>query len=317
MTVQPEKLLRRYQYDPLDRVADCATLDSVGIQRFYQKKRLATEIQGQMRYSFFAHETQLLAQQQQQASQVGCALLATDLQSSVLSSVAAEQHQRPVYSPYGHRSPGNGLISLLGFNGERRDSVTGHYLLGNGHRAFNPVLMRFNSPDRLSPFGKGGVNAYAYCLGDPVNMVDPKGEFGFFVRGIEQLASGAVSIGQRIGKRFRGVNNSVSSKFEKPVSTQAMAGAELTEVYDAGAKYRLAKERAHQVLARIEKFERFAVANEFPDSIQYKLPKEQLPLIKAFDQADDHLTRVAERYVSKYPNEEPHITQLVQMVREQ
>jgi len=37
------------------------------------------------------------------------------------------------------------------------------------------VLMRFNSPDSLSPFGKGGVNAYAYCAGDPVNRADANG----------------------------------------------------------------------------------------------------------------------------------------------
>ncbi|WP_434706426.1 RHS repeat-associated core domain-containing protein [Pseudomonas sp. Z1-12] len=47
--------------------------------------------------------------------------------------------------------------------------MTGHYLLGNGYRAFNPGLMRFNSPDSLSPFGEGGLNAYAYSVGDPVN----------------------------------------------------------------------------------------------------------------------------------------------------
>ncbi|MCY1433952.1 hypothetical protein D9M71_499940 [compost metagenome] len=35
--------------------------------------------------------------------------------------------------------------------------------------------MRFNSPDSWSPFGKGGVNAYAYCEGDPRNRVDPTG----------------------------------------------------------------------------------------------------------------------------------------------
>ncbi|EGH65727.1 hypothetical protein PSYAC_12586, partial [Pseudomonas syringae pv. actinidiae str. M302091] len=58
---------------------------------------------------------------------------------------------------------------------ERVDPVTGHYLLGNGYRAFNPMLMRFNSPDSLSPFGEGGLNAYAYCAGDPVNRVDPSG----------------------------------------------------------------------------------------------------------------------------------------------
>ncbi|MFF1916268.1 RHS repeat-associated core domain-containing protein [Streptomyces sp. NPDC058239] len=72
-------------------------------------------------------------------------------------------------------SPEAGLVSLLGFNGERPDPVTGHYLLGNGYRAFNPVLMRFPSPDSWSPFGEGGLNSYAYCLGDPVNRVDPTG----------------------------------------------------------------------------------------------------------------------------------------------
>ncbi|MGE8066689.1 RHS repeat-associated core domain-containing protein [Pseudomonas sp. NPDC089569] len=64
----------------------------------------------------------------------------------------------------------------MGFNGEVIDPLTGHYLLGNGHRAFNPVLMRFNSPDSLSPFGRGGLNPYAYCLGDPVNFSDPTGK---------------------------------------------------------------------------------------------------------------------------------------------
>ncbi|WP_230202737.1 RHS repeat-associated core domain-containing protein, partial [Pseudomonas syringae] len=49
--------------------------------------------------------------------------------------------------------------------------------------AFNPVLMRFNSPDSLSPFGEGGVNAYAYayCEGDPVNRVDPSGHLPKFL----------------------------------------------------------------------------------------------------------------------------------------
>jgi RHS repeat-associated protein len=176
MTAQRETLLCRYQYDPLDRVVNCAPLNQDAVQRFYRKNRLATEIQGPVRYSVFEHESQLMAQQQQhEAGRVDSALLAIDLQRSVLHTIAVGEHQRPVYAPYGHRSPESGLSSLLGFNGERRDPVTGHYLLGNGYRAFNPVLMRFNSPDSLSPFGKGGVNAYAYCAGDPVNRVDPTG----------------------------------------------------------------------------------------------------------------------------------------------
>lgn len=35
--------------------------------------------------------------------------------------------------------------------------------------------MRFHSPDILSPFGAGGIHAYAYCAGDPINHVDPTG----------------------------------------------------------------------------------------------------------------------------------------------
>lgn len=77
-----------------------------------------------------------------------------------------------VYSPYGYHLPSQGV---LGFEGDRRDPVTGHYHLGNGYRAFNPSLMRFNSPDNLSPFDRGGFNAYAYCQGDPVNYQDPSG----------------------------------------------------------------------------------------------------------------------------------------------
>ncbi|HEY3985131.1 RHS repeat-associated core domain-containing protein [Cedecea sp.] len=66
---------------------------------------------------------------------------------------------------------------VLGFNGERLDPVTGTTHLGNGYRAYSPVLMRFICPDSWSPFGEGGINPYAYCDGDPVNRVDPTGHF--------------------------------------------------------------------------------------------------------------------------------------------
>lgn len=48
---------------------------------------------------------------------------------------------------------------------------------GNGYRACNPVLLRFNCPDSMSPFGAGGINPYACCRGDPVNRTDPSGHF--------------------------------------------------------------------------------------------------------------------------------------------
>lgn len=60
-------------------------------------------------------------------------------------------------------------------NTETSTDNGGHYLLGQGYRAFNPVLMRFNSPDSFSPFGKEGLNSYSYCVGDPINFKDPVG----------------------------------------------------------------------------------------------------------------------------------------------
>ncbi|MEJ8864190.1 RHS repeat-associated core domain-containing protein [Pseudomonas jessenii] len=104
-------------------------------------------------------------------------LLATDHQRSVINALDENRPHPIAYTPYGHRPADNGLLSLLGFNGERPDPLTGHYHLGNGYRQFNPVLMRFNSPDSWSPFGKGGLNAYEYCSGDPVNQSDPNGHY--------------------------------------------------------------------------------------------------------------------------------------------
>ncbi|WLH45860.1 RHS repeat-associated core domain-containing protein [Pseudomonas beijingensis] len=182
MSSTNETLLCRYRYDPLDRLADCTPSANARTQRFYLKERLTSEIQASVHRSIFQQDDQLLAQQQRQDGTVETTLLATDQQRSVLRALDATQPHPLAYTPYGHRAPENGLLSLLGFNGERPDPVTGHYLLGNGYRAFNPVLMRFNSPDSLSPFGEGGLNAYAFCVGDPVNRTDPSGHFPNFLK---------------------------------------------------------------------------------------------------------------------------------------
>ncbi|MBV4507534.1 RHS repeat-associated core domain-containing protein [Pseudomonas sp. BW13M1] len=62
-----------------------------------------------------------------------------------------------------------------GFQGQRVELSTGHYLLGNGYRAYNPALMRFNSPDSYSPFDRGGINCYCFALNSPTNFSDPSG----------------------------------------------------------------------------------------------------------------------------------------------
>ncbi|MGY2261988.1 RHS repeat-associated core domain-containing protein [Pseudomonas sp. SDO55104_S430] len=174
-----QTLLCRYNYDALNRLTASAPSVPTRSERFYLKERLVTVSQGVVHSSIMQHDDQLLAQQQRQSGAVETCLLVTDHQRSVLKVFGASQSTPLGYTPYGHHSAQNGLLSLLGFNGERADSVTGWYLLGNGYRAFDPVLMRFICPDSLSPFHRGGFNAYAYCQGDPVNRSDPNGHWSF------------------------------------------------------------------------------------------------------------------------------------------
>lgn len=178
-----------YRYDALDQLVACVLSEQADTQRFYLKNRLATEIQDSMQCSIFQHEDQLLALRQRREDER--ILLAADQQRSVLNAVGNSRLYSRVYTPYGHRPPLEGYSNLLGFNGERVDPFTGHYLLGNGYRSFNPVLMRFNSPDRHSPFGEGGLNAYAYCLGDPVNREDSTGRSSVLVRFFSRLGNRA------------------------------------------------------------------------------------------------------------------------------
>ncbi|WP_239499314.1 RHS repeat-associated core domain-containing protein [Pseudomonas putida] len=190
-------LLVKHQYDALNRLVASTLSAQATSQCFYLKDRLVTEIQGTEQRSIMQHDDQLLAQQQRQSGNVETRLLATDPQRSVLNVLDATRPHPLAYTPYGHRPLGNGLLSLLGFNGERQDPVTGWYLLGNGYRAFNPVLMRFNGPDNLSPFGKGGLNAYGYCVGDPVNRSDPNGHWS-----IGGMLNGLSNFRNRVARRF-------------------------------------------------------------------------------------------------------------------
>ncbi|RMU75656.1 hypothetical protein ALP24_200133 [Pseudomonas syringae pv. aptata] len=85
--------------------------------------------------------------------------------------------------------------------------------------------MRFNSPDSMSPFGKGGMNAYAYCAGDPVNRSDPTGH----EVDVGQVLS-FVWIGLGLFGAFVGVKTAVPAikaiaKGGEPLSTKLIAAS--------------------------------------------------------------------------------------------
>lgn len=125
-------------------------------------------------------------------------LLNIDRQQSVLGR---GRYEPRAYAPYGGLGacPPPGLA----FCGQHLDLRTGSYPLGNGHRFYSPRLRRFIRPDSLSPFGKGGYNAYAYCQGDPFNFVDPSGRFPAIIAPIRSIVSGVINLAISAVKVYR------------------------------------------------------------------------------------------------------------------
>jgi RHS repeat-associated protein len=94
---------------------------------------------------------------------------------------------RKTYGAFGTHDATRGVAGTS-YAGEVREADTGWYLLGQ--RAYSPTLRRFLGPDRLSPFGAGGVNRYAYCGGDPIDRVDPGGNMWSMWQAVSQGFSG-------------------------------------------------------------------------------------------------------------------------------
>jgi RHS repeat-associated protein len=160
-----------YGYDASDRIHAVESAEKTPCRRFYREEKLCSEITGEGSRSILREDRQLLALLQGQQT----TLFSTDGFGNVMQASSGGDTTAHAYSPYGQRQATDGLGSLFGFGGEPLDPITGCYLLGNGYRAYDPVLMRFHRPDSWSPFDGGGLNPYAYCLGDPINLSDPTG----------------------------------------------------------------------------------------------------------------------------------------------
>lgn len=219
----PIPLAIQYTYDPLDRLSALASATHPHARRFYKNDRLTTELQGLRKLQILQSGNALLAERLHDGDLISARPLMTDYQGSVLQT----HEGRTAYTPYGYRPNSAFETSYLGFNSQLADAMTGHYPLGSGHRFYNPVLMRFNRADRLSPFAEGGVNSYAYCGGDPINRYDPSGNV---FESIAWLAMSAVQtfhdymfpLARRVRPLSRWVSNNkiLNSKKFKKISNQ-------------------------------------------------------------------------------------------------
>ncbi|WP_259695878.1 RHS repeat-associated core domain-containing protein [Pseudomonas frederiksbergensis] len=153
-----------------------------------------------------------MTQVQENPNQQRVVLLATTSSQSIIAEIVDGKTNAIGYTAYGEQSAQQEVVTQLGFNGQLREAKIGWYLLGNGYRAYNPRLMRFHSPDSLSPFGEGGLNAYMYCGGEPVMNSDPTGH------SIWALSRGIVQLTERVGAVATRVVNKTATSISSGVS---------------------------------------------------------------------------------------------------
>ena len=86
--------------------------------------------------------------------------------------------ERNDYYPYGGRHDNPSLPidkeNRWGFCAKEIQTTAGIDLLDFGARLYDPSIARWNAPDPLADYSPS-ISAYAYCAGNPVNLIDPSG----------------------------------------------------------------------------------------------------------------------------------------------
>ncbi|KAM0455675.1 hypothetical protein ACHAPV_007753 [Trichoderma viride] len=191
-------VLSRYHYDARARLVCQEVPGKPDYHLYYRGSSLIAATSGDAQLSYVSDGVSYWGQILQENGQTATSLWASDAHQSTIAMLDTNQSNQvhtQWYTPYGFSKDG----SAIAWNGQWRDPVTGWYHLGNGYRVYNPVLMRFHAPDSWSPFTSGEINPYAYCLGDPINRVDPTGHSSDSAGGSKKRSIAQLIVGLIVG----------------------------------------------------------------------------------------------------------------------
>ena len=203
-------------------------MPSVALKLFYKGNKLSVLHTNDAHHTVVSASGQNLCEATSDATQKR--FLASDAQYSTVFT--HEEYLTTIaYTPYGEDTCPPDSPPIARFTGQSWLPSAVGYLLGNGHRLFNPRLMRFHSADNLSPFGKGGYNTYAYCSNDPINRIDPTGRY--FKLNFKRLTGGYSYkklskrldlIEPNLSKReYRSLNASITKRLVKSPTNRVLS----------------------------------------------------------------------------------------------
>ncbi|MCF4989853.1 RHS repeat-associated core domain-containing protein, partial [Pseudomonas gessardii] len=197
-----------YQYDAEARQALAARGNEPPVMLAYTGERLELLVEGNKKIRFADGGDEVMARS---GGVDGPQLHMNDASGSVRGvSAPGQPHVRRHYTPYGdaHIPLDDGKVrsmadlQLPAFKGQHLDVASNLYFLGNGLRAYSPYLRMFLQADPLSPFDEGGINSYAYCAGNPVNLTDPS---GMWANWLKWVLTGAALVLAVVAVGFGGV----------------------------------------------------------------------------------------------------------------
>ena len=121
--------------------------------------------------------------------------------TSYITDQQANVTQYDAYLPYGELLVDEHSSSAdlpYKFNGKELDEETGLYYYGA--RYMNPVTSMWYGVDAMAE-GKTSIGSYVYCMGNPIRMIDPDGNWERNSAGnlVAQKGDNAVTLGKYLG----------------------------------------------------------------------------------------------------------------------